>query len=129
MSKYTKQAEFEFKLRIYLKYLDFGKYFNQYINDLIVELQHNLSNNELQNKSLLYDICFLDRMKHQATSILNRNGNCYIGQNKIYTKEENIDDYINNILIQNISNEILDKLLEHLKFINDKYIILENLQN
>lgn len=127
MSKYTKQAEFEFKLRIYLKYLDFGKYFYQYINDLIEELQHNLLNNELQNKSLIDDIHILNTMKSQATSILNRNG--YIGQNKIYTKEENIDDYINNILIQNISNEILDKLLEHLKFINDKYIILENLQN
>ena len=127
MSKYTKQAEFEFKLRIYLKYLDFGKYFYQYINDLIEELQHNLLNNELQNKSLIDDIHILNTMKSQATSILNRNG--YIGQNKIYTKEENIDDYINNILIQNISNEILDKLLEHLKFIKDKYIILENLQN
>lgn len=126
MSKYTKQAEFEFKLRIYLKYLDFSKYFYQYVNELINEIHNNLSTSEIQNNLLIDELNSLNRINNNS-HVLNRCG--YIGENKIYTKEENIDEFINNLLIQNIDSETINKLLKHLEFINDKYIILENLQN
>ena len=128
MSKYTNQAEFEFKLRIYLKYLDFSKYFYQYVNELINEIHNNLSTSEIQNNLLIDKLNSLNRINNNS-HILNRSSSINLGKIKNHTKEENIDEFINKLLIQNIDSEIIDKLLKHLEFINDKYIILENSQN
>jgi len=106
----NKQTEFEFKLRIYLKYLNFNKYFYNYIMDIIKELNNTQS---IDNKNINVLNKIISHM-----NILNRQK--YINIEHIYTKEENINEFINRISIENMDNNILDKLLIHLNFINNK---------
>ena len=55
---------------------------------------------------LLYDIQIMSRLYFDRTNV----------NDTYYTKERNTNDFI------------LDELLQHLNFINDKYIVLENSQ-
>ena len=109
----TKQAELEYKLRIYLKHININKFFNQYISDF-----KNNSTNENDIIQYLYIIS-------NSIQIMNRTGkNLYDGT--YYSKNENIDDFIDEIKIVNMNDKILDILLEHVNFINTEYILYEN---
>ena len=111
----TKQAEFEFKLRIYLKYLKFKEHFDGYIDNLRKKLSDDESN--FHNLQLL---CYI---KNMAWLYFTRT---YVNDT-YYTEEQNTNDFINAIPIKNMDDFILDELLQHLNFINEKYI-LENSQ-
>ncbi len=121
----TKQAELEYKLRIYLKHININKYFHQYISEL--KNKYNLTD-EYENINNLNQIINNLNQIFDSIQIMNRTGNKWCGETK-YSINENIDDFIDNIQIVNMNDKVLDILLEHFNFINNKYILYENNTN